>query len=114
MKKAFTIMIGFIHDFAAGCWAAAMLAVYRLEKIMSMSEGQSDLGDLQKDFFYIGIACILLVFGAGAGRTFTYINNVYGDDAEKSRRKMLLVKHILLLAVFGLGTFWQYTMTYHR
>ena len=28
MKKALTIVIGFIHDFAAGCWAATVIAVY--------------------------------------------------------------------------------------
>ena len=114
MKKAFTILIGFIHDFAAGCWAATVLAVYRLEQVIPGSESQAALSALQKEFFYIGIICIIIVFGAGAGRTFTYIHNVYGEDAEKSRRKMLIMKHLILLAVFGSGTFWQYTMTYHR
>jgi putative copper export protein len=114
MKKAFTILIGFIHDFAAGCWAATVLAVYRLEQIISGPESQAALGALQKEFFYIGIVCIFIVFSAGAGRTFTYIQNVYGEDAEKSRRKMLIMKHIILLAVFGSGTFWQYTMTWHH
>ena len=114
MKKAFTILIGFIHDFAAGCWAATLLAVYRLEQVIPGSESQAALSALQKEFFYVGIACIIIVFGAGTGRTFTYIQNVYGEDAEKSRRKMLIMKHLILLAVFGSGTFWQYTMTYHR
>jgi len=76
MKKAFTILIGFIHDFAAGCWAATVLAVFRLEQIISGPESQTALIALQKEFFYIGIVCIFIVFGAGAGRTFTYIQNV--------------------------------------
>jgi putative copper export protein len=114
MKKAFTILVGFIHDFAAGCWAATVLAVYRLEQIISGPGPQADLSVLQKEFFYIGIVCIFIVFGAGAGRTFTYVQNVYGEDAEKSRRKMLIVKHMILLVVFGSGTFWQYTMTYRH
>jgi len=27
---------------------------------------------------------------------------------------MLIMKHIILLVVFGSGTFWQYTMAYHQ
>jgi putative copper export protein len=107
-------MIGFIHDFAAGCWAATVLAVYRLEKVLLGPESRDAIRALQKEFFYIGIVCIFIVFVAGAGRTFTYIHNVYGEDAEKSRRKMLIMKHAILMVVFGLGTFWQYTMTYRH
>jgi putative copper export protein len=114
MKKTLTIMIGFIHDFAAGCWAASVLAVYRLDKVILGSASQDSIRALQKDFFYIGIVCIFIVLGAGAGRTFTYVHNVYGEDAENSRRRMLIMKHAILLVVFGLGTFWQYTMTYHH
>lgn len=47
------------------------------------------------------------------GRTFTYIENYYGEDAEKMRRKMLAVKHILLFGIFGSGTYWQYTMAFN-
>jgi putative copper export protein len=114
VRKTFTITIGFIHDFAAGCWAATMLAVYRLDRVIPGPESQSAISALQKEFFYIGIACILIVFGAGAGRTFTYVQNVYGEDAETSRRKLLIIKHVILFVVFGLGTYWQYTMIHHQ
>jgi len=91
-----------------------VLAVYRLEKVMLATGSQGAVNTLQKEFFYIGIVCIFIVFGAGAGRTFTYIPDVYGKDVEASRRKMLIMKHAILLLVFGSGTFWQYTMTYHH
>jgi putative copper export protein len=114
MKKALTIVIGFLHDFAAGCWGATVLAVYWVHRI----EARQALGDLffglKKQFFFLGLGCVVLVLVAGAGRTFTYayIGNVYGEDAEKLRRKMLIIKHIILVAVFGLGIWWQYTMVY--
>ena len=67
---------------------------------------------LKKQLFYAGLVCVLLVFATGAGRTFTYVGDVYGQDAEKVRRKMLIIKHIVLLTVFGSGIFWQYYMTF--
>jgi hypothetical protein len=33
MKKAFTIFSGFLHDFAARCWAASVLAVYSVDRM---------------------------------------------------------------------------------
>jgi putative copper export protein len=112
MNKALTITIGFVHDWAAGCWAATVLGVYWLNRQKAPGELGSILFDLKKQFFYFGIACVIVVFATGAGRTFTYVDNVYGEDAEKVRRKMLMIKHIFLLTVFGAGIFWQYTMVY--
>ena len=107
-----TILIGFLHDFAAGCWAATVLASYRLEVVIHGPESHPSMVALQREFFYIGLVCIAVVFAAGAGRTFTYVDNVYGADAEKARRKMLIIKHVVLLLVFGAGTYWQYTMAF--
>jgi hypothetical protein len=112
MKKEFTIIIGFIHDFAAGCWAATVLGIYWL----SIQSLPADIGvvitGLKKQFFWAGVVCVITVFATGAGRTFTYVENVYGPDAEKRRRKLLIIKHLILLSIFGLGTWWQYAMTF--
>jgi uncharacterized membrane protein len=112
VKKILTILIGFIHDWAAGCWAATVLGVYWLNS-QPVTAGVGDvLFALKKQFFFFGIGCVIVVFATGAGRTFTYVDNVYGQDAEKIRRKMLMIKHLLLLLVFGSGIFWQYTMVF--
>jgi putative copper export protein len=108
LKKIFSILIGFIHDFASGCWAATLLAVYWLDR-HSVTPGLSEeLFGLKTRFFYLALTCIVIILATGAGRTFTYISDVYGPDAEKMRRKMLIIKHIILFVLFGLGTFWQY------
>lgn len=115
MKKAFSIFIGFVHDFAAGCWAATVLAVYWLHRITGQHpEMHEFLKSLMREFFYLGLGCVALVLLGGTGRTFTYayIGNVYGEDAEKLRRRMLMVKHILLLLIFGAGIYWQYIMIF--
>jgi putative copper export protein len=112
MKKAFTVLIGFIHDFAAGCWAATLLAIFWLDR-QSVAAGLSEaLLGLKKQFFYAALVCIAVIFATGAGRTFTYVSDVYGPDAERMRRRMLIIKHIILLVVFGLGTYWQYTVVF--
>lgn len=115
MKRVFTIVIGFVHDFAAGCWAAALFSAYWLRR----SSGEypeliAPLSTLQRNFFYFGLGCIAVVLLAGVGRTFTYayIGNVYGEDAEKLRRKMLITKHVVLFTVFGAGTFWHYLLAF--
>ena len=113
MKRARTIFIGFVHDFAAGCWAATVLAVWRLDRVEDEALRQA-VAMLQREFFYIGLVCIGVVLLAGIGRTFTYayIGSVYGKESEEFRRKMLIVKHVFLLSTFGLGTYWQWTMAF--
>jgi putative copper export protein len=117
MKKAITIFVGFLHDFAAGCWAASVLAVYWIDHAAAQQpELKTSLDGLERQFFWTGLACVAVVLLAGVGRTFTYAytGEVYGRDAEAMRRKMLIVKHIVLFAVFGLGIWWQYVMVFPR
>lgn len=114
MEKTLTIFVGFIHDFAAGCWAATVITVYWLDRASGKKPAlKSTLSGLERDLFYIGIVCAVIVILAGAGRTFTYVDNVYGEDSERQRRKMLIIKHIILITVFGLGIYWQYTMVFN-
>lgn len=115
MKKAFDIFIGFIHDFAAGCWAATVIAIWWLERIMiEYPQLNEAINALQKRFFLIGLGLVAVVLVSGMGRTFTYANvgHVYGEDAEKLRKKMLIIKHIILFVIFGAGTWWQYSLVY--
>lgn len=112
MKKAITIVIGFVHDFAAGCWAATVLAIYWISRQTFPADAASMMVGLKKQFFWAGIVCVAIVFATGAGRSFTYVDNVYGRDAEEARRRLLIKKHILLFVIFGAGVFWQYTMVF--
>lgn len=113
MRAMVAIIIGFLHDFAAGSWAATVLAVWWLDRQPFPPElGLAILG-LQQQFFHAGLLCLGLVMATGAGRSFTYVNHVYGAEHEAGRRRLLVGKHLLLLTLFGLGTWWQYT-TIHR
>jgi hypothetical protein len=111
MKRVFTIFVGFIHDLAVGCWAATVLAIYWLDRsLVEYHELESVISRLKKEFFYLGIIFVAIVLLAGMGRTFTYvyIGSVYGEDAEKLRKKMLIIKHIILFTIFSMGIYWQY------
>ena len=112
MRRILTVVIGFVHDFAAGCWAATVLAVFWLSRQNFSPEVTAVLAGLKRQFFYLGIVCVLTVLVTGAGRTFTYVGNVYGEEAEEIRRKMLIIKHILLVTIFGIGIYWQYLMIF--
>lgn len=112
MKIIASIFIGFVHDFAAGCWAATVFAVYWLHRQNGSMELLQSISALQRQFFYGGLICAGTVFLTGAGRSFTYTADVYGPDAELTRRRMLIGKHILLFVVFGAGTYWQYTIAF--
>jgi len=53
MKKAFTIFIGILHDFAAGCWAATVLAVYWVDRIaLRSTELKPVLDGPERQFFW--------------------------------------------------------------
>jgi len=73
----------------------------------------SSLRPLGIEFCYFGLASMIVVLLTGMGRTFSYIEYYYREEAEKMRKKMLEVKHILLFGIFGTGTYWQYTIAYN-
>lgn len=112
LTSGITIFVGFLHDFAAGIWAACAFAIWWLERPTPASAGREALAALQREFFFIALACLAVVLLAGVGRTFTYVSGVYGEHAEARRRRMLAVKHVVLLAVFSAGTLWQYAMVF--
>ncbi len=113
MKGAVAVLVGFVHDFSAGLWAATVLAVWWLERgIVAHAGAAQVLQGLQRNFFWMGVAFTAVVMVTGAGRGFTYVDNFYGPGAEAPRRKMLVVKHVILVTVFGLGTWWEYRMAF--
>ena len=112
MRRVLTVVVGFAHDFAAGIWAAAVLAVWWVSRAEAPSEAAPVLGALARQFFWIGVGAVVIVFATGMGRTFTYVDGVYGPDAERARRRALIVKHVVLFVVFGSGTAWAYSLAF--
>ena len=114
LKKSAKILNGFIHDFAAGYWLAAIVAIAVLHRGHVQSpELTGVINGIERLFFWQSVAAMLLILATGAGRTFTYVENWYGDDAEKMRRRMLIVKHLILSACFGAGYLFVWRMVFH-
>ncbi len=115
LKKAAIILNGFAHDFAAGIWLAAIAAIVLIH---SMHRGRGDevvaiLNRLEHIFLWASIVSMVVIMATGAGRTFTYVENWYGPDAERVRRRMLIIKHMVLFSAFGAGYLAVYSMVFH-
>ena len=114
IRKAAIVLNGFVHDFAAGYWLALMVAIALIHRLHgSHPEVIGILNSIERLFFWQSIVAMVAIAATGAGRTFTYIENWYGPDAERLRRRMLIIKHIVLLAVFGAGYLVVYPMVFH-
>lgn len=114
LKKSAIVLNGFIHDFAAGYWLAAIIAIVTLHRNHTATPAVTAIvNPVERLFFWQSVGAMVIILATGAGRTFTYVENWYGADAEKVRRRMLIIKHLILIAAFGLGYFIVWPMTFH-
>jgi len=115
IKKTAVILNGFVHDFAAGIWLAAVAAIVLIHR---MHQGLAVdivtiLNRLEHIFFWSSVVAMVVIVATGAGRTFTYVENWYGPDAERVRRRMLIIKHVVLFSAFGVGYLVVYPLVFH-
>lgn len=114
LKKNLIITNGFIHDFAAGIWLAEIVMIAWLhEAHLQNSSASLILNLLERKLFWGSVAAAVIILATGAGRTFTYVDNWYGEDAEEKRRRALVVKHVILFSAYGLGYFWVWSKVFH-
>lgn len=112
IKKIGIIVNGFVHDFASGYWISCMITIAALNNFQTdYPEVSGQLNILERFFFWNSIGAVLIIFITGGVRTFTYVDNFYGKEAEKTRRKMLVIKHILLFLIFGAGSIMAYKIS---
>lgn len=114
VSKGIIILNGFIHDFAAGIWLAAIVTISWLHRAhLDNPVASAVINLLERRLFWSSVAAAVLILATGAGRTFTYVDNWYGEDAERIRRRSLIVKHIVLFVAYGLGYFWVWGKVFH-
>ncbi len=114
LKKSAIIFNGFLHDFAAGIWLAAIVTIALLHNAhLDHPEVVSVLNSLERLFFWGSVVAMVIIMATGAGRTFTYVENWYGADAERVRRKMLMYKHVILFGCFAAGYLAIFRKVFH-
>lgn len=114
IRKSAVILNGFVHDFAAGIWLAALVTIDLLHRAhLPHPDIAPVLNNLERQFFWLSMMAMIAIMATGAGRTFTYVDNWYGEDAERVRRRMLLIKHIVLLTGFGAGYWYIFGKVFH-
>ena len=114
LKKIAVVINGFIHDFTSGYWVSALIAIYFLHDFRLEYQALSvPINHIERFFFWNALYAMVIILLTGAGRTFTYVDNVFGEQTEATRRKLLIGKHIILFAVFGAGSWWSYQVTFN-
>jgi uncharacterized membrane protein len=114
LKKTLVVLNGFIHDFAAGIWLATIVTIAVLHNAHLKDPLVAGvLNHLERLFFWGSVAAAVVIMATGAGRTFTYVDNWYGEDAEQARRKALIVKHVALFSAYALGYLWVWNKVFH-
>ena len=113
-KKNLIIVNGFIHDFAAGIWLAAIVMIGWLHAAhMQHPVAAGVLNQMERRLFWWSVAAAVVIMATGAGSTFTYVDNWYGEDAEQKRRRALMVKHVILFFAYVLGYLWVWGKVFH-
>ena len=114
LKKTAVILNGFIHDFASGYWLAAIVTIALLHRCHGVNQELTGIvNPIERLFFWQSVGAMVLILATGAGRTFTYVDNWYGPEAERARRRMLIVKHCILFAAFGAGYLFVWGKVFH-
>lgn len=114
IKKTAIIVNGFLHDFAAGIWLATVVTIAWLHGAHQEQQATTEvLNILERKMFWASVVAATLIMATGAGRTFTYVDNWYGKDAERARRKALIVKHIILFTAYAIGYLWIWRKVFH-
>ena len=115
IRSIAVILNGFLHDFAAGIWLAAMASIALIHRMHQLHSQEivAILNRLEHIFFWTSAVSMVAIIATGGGRTFTYVDNWYGPDVERVRRRMLIIKHVVLFSAFGAGYLVVYPMVFH-
>jgi hypothetical protein len=101
----------FLHDLATGVWAACVLVVWLLagRRAGMPAEASEALGSAMRDLFKLSLVSLVVIGGTGGVRLGYWRRQSESRDVDHKRR-MLLGKHVALLLVYGLGTWWLWTL----
>jgi putative copper export protein len=115
MRDQLTIFNAFIHDVATGTWIGTLILLTLLHRetqrpVWLLAIGQ--VQGLERQFLVVTWTSLGVIMATGVVRMVTWKVFGWTGDMEKSRIKLLKVKHALLGLVFAAGTVYQYLLVY--
>jgi putative copper export protein len=114
MKIWLIIINNFLHDLFTGLWISTILVIYLLqEKVPSVHQIPANaLKDVMKVFFILGVFSLLIIIVTGIFRSINY-NLINSRPPMTTKKKALIIKHILLGLIFIIGTYLSYRYTFN-
>ena len=114
------IVNNWVHDVGTGMWVAALFVIWRLAYWRSVAAASAPgflsprlqaevLTQVSHEMFWIMLASLLVIFVTG-GLRLRYWRKENTADELPYKRRSLLVKHAVYLAVYGAGTVWGYVL----
>ncbi len=89
-----------------------VVAVYWFDRLSrENTELRSVIAGMNKEFYYLGLACIGVILLAGTGRTFypNDVKKIFDKEREKERIKQLLKMYLILFVVLFTGIYLRYS-----
>jgi len=120
MAKIFRIF-AHTHSSVTKFWMATVFAVYWLDWL-SLKDAELEplvirqLANLKKEFFYLGLICILVYEFAGFGNAISLRSTMRKEGDKwippamsplRKKLKMLTITYLLVLFLFGGRIYWQ-------
>jgi hypothetical protein len=111
MDKLLRKLIGHGHNFATRCWAITVFAVYWFDRLAPENAAlQSSISQMNRELFYLGVACIVIIILAGTGRTFypTNVVKIFDKSREKQRIRQLSKMYVIVFAFVFAAIYLRY------
>jgi uncharacterized membrane protein len=115
MRDQLTILNAFVHDVATGTWIGTLILLTMLHRETQRPSWLLALGQvrgLERQFLVVTWVSLAIIMATGAVRMVTWKVFGWTGDMEKSRVRLLKIKHALLGVVFAAGTVYQYLLVY--
>ena len=112
-RRAWWIVNDFVHDMSTGVWAASLLVIWVLSRRSATASPEVALGlqAAEQAVFWLLVVALVGLAVTGAIRLF-YWRRSTPAEALPEKRKLLILKHIAFLAVYGFGSVWAYWMAW--
>jgi putative copper export protein len=115
MRDRLTILNAFVHDVATGTWIGTLVLLTLLHQEARRPAwvlASPLVPGLERRFLAVTWVSLGVIVATGVMRLVTWKVFGWTGDVERSRIRLLKVKHALLGVVFVAGTVYQFMLVY--